>query len=288
MESFTLCAFADEADPMLTGQIEALHGNGIQWLEVRWVDGKNITQLTVSEAHELHRRLEDAGIRVWSVGSPLGKITLADDFEAHLELERHTLELGRILEARALRIFSFYPAEKENWEAARGPVMERMDRMLQTAEGSGLLICHENEKGIYGSNAERCLDLHKTFPSLRAVFDPANFIQCRQPTLPAWQLLKPYVAYMHVKDALSDGRVVPAGCGEGHLAELLRGYAAQGGRMLTLEPHLSVFDGLGTLERTGERSQVGGYCYNSPRAAFDAAAGALSKLIGVVSAEEEK
>ena len=91
MKDWTLCAFADEADPKISGQIAALKKNGIPCLEMRGVDGKNVTELTVAEARELRSRLEAEGIRVWSVGSPLGKIGLADDFEKHLDLFRHTL-----------------------------------------------------------------------------------------------------------------------------------------------------------------------------------------------------
>ncbi len=282
MKDWTLCAFADEADPKISGQIAALKKNGIPCLEMRGVDGKNVTELTVAEARELRSRLEAEGIRVWSVGSPLGKIGLADDFEKHLDLFRHTLELGDALGAGALRMFSFYLPEGAAPADHRGQVFEQLGRMIEAAKGCPLLLCHENEKGIYGTMAKECADLHANFPVLRAVFDPANFIQCGQPTLPAWELLHPYVEYFHVKDAFSDGRVVPAGCGEGHLPELLAAYKAQGGSVLTLEPHLSVFDGLKALEREGEETRIDNYAYPSPEAAFDAAADALKGILSAV------
>ena len=278
-QPWTLCAFADEADAAVTGQIAALQRNGITHLEVRGVDGKNITALTAAEARELHRRLEDAGLQVWSIGSPLGKIRLDEDFEAHLELLHHTLELGDILGAQALRLFSFYLPEGADPDACYPQVEEQLGRMLEAAKDSPLTLCHENEKGIYGSTAAHCARLHRAFPALRAVFDPANFIQCQQPTLPAWQLLAPYVCYVPVKDALADGSVVPAGCGEGCLTQLLAAYRAQGGSVLTLEPHLTVFDGLQALERPGEASVIGRYAYPDSNAAFDAAANALQALL---------
>ena len=45
-----------------------------------------------------------------------------------------------------------------------------------------------------------------------------------------------YVEYLHIKDALAGGQVVPAGKGDGHVPEILRRYRAQGGRVLTVEP----------------------------------------------------
>ena len=282
MTDWTLCAFADEADAKISGQITALKKNDIPCLEVRGVDGKNISDLTPEEARELRRRLDDAGVRVWSLGSPMGKISLTDDFEAHLDKFCRTLELGDILGAQALRMFSFFLPEGVTPAEGRSQVIDQLGRMIDAARGSALRLCHENEKGIYGAMAAECADLHAVFPTLRAVFDPANFIQCGQATLPAWELLHPYVEYFHVKDAFSDGRVVPAGCGEGHLPELLAAYKAQGGKVLTLEPHLSVFDGLKALEREGEETRIDAYAYPSAEAAFDAAADALKGVLAAL------
>ena len=87
-------------------------------------------------------------------------------------------------------------------------------------------------------------------------------------------MLSPYVEYMHIKDAMADGSVVPAGKGIGNLTYLLSQYK---GEVLTLEPHLSVFDGFDKLE-ADEKTKMG-YCYPSSRAAFDAAVNALKELI---------
>ncbi|MBR2181569.1 MAG: TIM barrel protein, partial [Oscillospiraceae bacterium] len=108
MSIFKLCAFADEADPAVSGQIDALHGNGIELIELRGVDGKNVTELTCDEMRDLRRRLDDEGIKVWSIGSPIGKIDINGDFDAHVELFRHTLELANIAGAGKLRMFSFF------------------------------------------------------------------------------------------------------------------------------------------------------------------------------------
>ena len=175
-------------------------------------------------------------------------------------------------------MFSFYIPEK-NFDECRNEVIDRIGQMLDVAETYGITLCHENEKGIYGDMADRCLDLHKNFPALKAVFDPANFIQCGQDTWAGWEMLKPYVKYLHIKDALADGNVVPAGKGIGQVPRIVKDYFAMGGTALTLEPHLKVFDGLAALERGEEKSAVGAYCYNSNDEAFDAACAALSDIL---------
>ncbi len=277
---FQIAAFADEADARIAGQIEAMQAEGIGLLEVRGVDGKSVADLTLPEARELRARLDDAGIAVWSVGSPYGKSGIREPFGPRLDEFRRGLEIGRALGASHLRLFSFFIPEGEEAGPYRDEVLERLSRFCEAAKGSGIVLCHENEKGIYGDIAPRCAEIQRALPELRAIFDPANFIQCGQPTLPAWELLEPYVEYMHIKDALADGSVVPAGCGEGHLPELLARYR---GTVLTLEPHLAVFEGLAALEQEGSRTNIPAYRYASNREAFAAAAAALRKLTDAIA-----
>ncbi len=280
MSDFRIFAFADEADPMLDGQIQAMKRNGLSGWEIRAVDKKNVTELTVEEAKEIRRRMDDAGLITWSIGSPIGKIDIeTGDFEAHKETLKHTLEIANILGAEHLRMFSFYIPKGKDPAPYKNEVIDRVGAMAAVAVGSGVLLCHENEKGIYGDNAARCLEILQAVPVLRAVFDPANFIQCGQDTKEAWEMLHPYVKYLHIKDATADGKVVPAGHGIGNLPYILSEYRLQGGEGLTLEPHLTDFNGLKVLERAGEESQVGSNVYADLHEAFDVGVAALKALL---------
>ena len=62
----------------------------------------------LEKAKEVRKKLDDNGLITWSIGSPIGKIKLDADFEAHLDTFRHTLEVAHILGAENLRLFSFY------------------------------------------------------------------------------------------------------------------------------------------------------------------------------------
>ncbi len=271
---FKLCAFADEADSSIDKQIEAMRDNGIGYLEIRGVDGENISEISTEKAKEVRRKLDESGISVWSLGSPYGKIKITDPIEPHLDKFKRGLELADILGAKNIRLFSFF-VPKDEAEAYSDEVMDRMSKLVSAAKGSGILLCHENEKGIFGDVADRCAQIHRTFPEISAVFDPANFVQCGQDTEKAWEKLAPFVKYMHIKDALPDGSIVPAGKGMGNIPWLLDRY---GGEILTLEPHLSVFKGLDALEG-GEKTKIDEYKYPSQRAAFDAAVSALKEII---------
>lgn len=276
---FQFSAFADESSNAFSGQVDALKRNGLSYLEIRNLDGKNVTELSAAEAREVAHILRDNGLKLWSIGSPIGKIPIDGDFAAHMDLYRHTLDLAGELGAANIRLFSFFIPKDKTPEDYRNLVLERMAQFAQTAAQYGVNACHENEKGIYGDIAKRCLELHQAVPQLKAVFDPANFVQCGQDTLEAWELLHPYVHYMHIKDALPGGSVVPPGMGSGNVPALLAKYHAQGGEVLSLEPHLFDFIGLKALEQKGEESVVGGMSFTTAEDAFDYAANTLKKIL---------
>lgn len=275
MAKFRLSAFADEADTLLTGQIEALQEAGIGMIELRGVNGKNMSTLTVEEAKEAKKMLVDGGIAVSSMGSPYGKIQITDEFGPHLELFKKGMELTKIMGADHVRMFSFFIPAGEEPEKYRDEVFARLDKMAQAAREAGVQMLHENEKGIYGDTDERCLEILKEFSGrILGVFDPANFLQCKVRPIEAMAKLKDYIAYMHIKDAmLADGSVVPCGMGDGSLAELLGQMAKRAdGMVLSIEPHLTVFDGLKGLQDEEVKHK---FVYESNRAAFTAAADAL-------------
>lgn len=279
MKTLNIYAFADEASGQIDGQIAAMRRNGLKGLEIRGVDGQNIADITVEKAREVRRKLDDAGLCVWSMGSPIGKIGITSDgFAAHLDKLRHVLTLADVLGAKNLRMFSFFVPEGQA-DVYRHQVIDRVGQMVRVAKDSGVTLCHENEKGIYGDIADRCWELLNTFPELEGVFDPANFIQCGQDTVEAWKLLRDRIKYLHIKDALTDGKVVPAGKGAGYVRAILDDFRNRGGCDMTIEPHLSVFDGLKDLEQAENRTQVDAYCYESSDAAFDAACNALKELL---------
>jgi sugar phosphate isomerase/epimerase len=276
-QNLQLCAFADEAGNRLEEQIAALKENGIPYLEMRGVNGKNVVQLTDEEAADITARLAEHGLRVWSLGSPAGKSKLSDDFAAEEARFERLLRIADITGARCIRLFSFYGADDS--DACFEEICRRLNRFLEMAQGHSVVLCHENEKGIYGDTAERCLKLHRALPQLGCVFDPANFMQCGVDTLDAWALLEPYINYLHIKDCAADGRVVPPGTGMGHIADLVERFSNRGGGVMTLEPHLQEFVGLAGLEMEGEKSVVGGIAFENARAAFDCAVNCIRPMM---------
>ncbi|HJB98703.1 MAG TPA: sugar phosphate isomerase/epimerase [Candidatus Acutalibacter pullicola] len=257
MEHIILSGFSDEIAPELDLQLAALQEWGVTHLELRAADGVNVSDFTPEKVREVKAKLEAAGISVSSIGSPLGKIGIQEDFAPHLDKLKRTLEIQKELGAPYVRMFSFYIPQDQNPADFREEVLDRLGRMVEEAKAWDSVLLHENEKDIYGDNASRCKELMDAFygPHFQAVFDFANFVQVGQETLPAYELLKPYVTYVHVKDAQwGTGTVVPAGQGDGHVGEILADLIGGGWKgFLSLEPHLTDFAGLAALEQDPQK-----------------------------------
>lgn len=240
---WTLSAFADEISPELPIQVETLLREGITHLELRGVSGKNVLALSDDEIETVKTTLKRHGIKVSSIGSPIGKIKIGDDFDPHLAAFERALHVARVLEAPFIRMFSFFMPPGEDPARYRDQVLDRMHELVRRAEGSGVTLLHENEKEIYGDIPSRCLDILTQInsPTLRAAWDPANFVQCGvQPYSDGFDALRPFIAYIHVKDALlATGAVVPAGQGDGEWPATLTALRDSGfDGFFSLEPHL--------------------------------------------------
>lgn len=241
----TLSAFADEIADDLKEQMDVLEKEKIKHIAFRAAWGTNVLKLSEDQLQKAKEMMGRRGFRVSSIGSPIGKVGILDDFTAHLEDFRKIIRATKLLGTNYIRIFSFYIPQGEEPARHRNEVMRRIGEMVKIAEKESLILLHENEKDIYGDTGERCKDILQTVRSrnLRAAYDPANFVQIGQrPFTHCYPLLKSYIEYVHVKDAkLSDKSIVPAGKGDGEVVEFFRemkrinynGFAS-------LEPHLMV------------------------------------------------
>lgn len=260
-----ISGFSDEISENVDTQFRVLKKLGIGYFEPRGINGKNIAELSGKELADLREKMRLYGIKVSSIGSPVGKVRLTEDFEDHFSRFQRVVETAGYLEAKYIRVFSFYHDNGAEWSTdERAEILIRLKRMIDYAAGQGVVLLHENEKDIYGDTVERCADLMESLgcEHFRAVFDPANFVQCGQDTIEAYRRLREHIAYVHIKDALmADGRVVPAGMGDGNVSYVLTSLLGGGYTgFLSLEPHLGDFVGLKDLEANNkmtERPQSG-------------------------------
>lgn len=241
----TISAFADEIGPDLKLQMDTCEAHGVRHIDVRGIDGVNVSSMALAQAGEYSRRMRDRGFAVPCIGSPLGKITMDDDFDAHLELLRHTCEVAGVFGTNLIRMFSFYPSEGRDIADQRDAVMDRLAAMVSVAASAGCVLLHENEKRIYGATPDAVKDIFATIrsESLKGIFDPANYVEEGvAPYDDGWQAgLAELTYYFHVKDkSTARDCCVPAGTGDGQFAQIFADMKQRGwSGTATLEPHLA-------------------------------------------------
>src|SRR4051794_21956691 len=101
---WTLSGFADEISPELSVQCEVLKSLGIGYLEFRSAWNTNVLDLDDERLAAVAAELKGAGIQTSSVGSPIGKVSVVDDFDEHLRRFDRALQVSEVLEAPYIRI----------------------------------------------------------------------------------------------------------------------------------------------------------------------------------------
>lgn len=275
-----LSAFADEYKTDFDGQLEGLRAFGIDFMELRFVNGTNVAALTDDEVKTVKSKLKANNIRVSAIGSPLGKINTADDMDAEMAKAERVFKTACELETKNIRMFSFYLDENKTKEENRSIVFSSLERMVKLASKYGVVLCHENEAKIYGESPLACREILDYFGGeMKCVFDMGNFtLDSYKPYPDAYELLKGYIEYFHIKDSLSAGAIVPPGCGEAQIEELLEAHCAYSMKdyFITLEPHLQTFSGLNALVGKGFENP---YKYETPELAFTDAVNKLKAII---------
>lgn len=280
MGNVIISAFADEYADSFAEQLQGLAEFGIRHIEIRHLDRKNISVLTQEEVREAKRQLDATGIRVSAIGSPLGKIPLDGNMREHLETARRVFESANLLGTRFVRIFSFYAPKEKDIADMKGEVLDALEKLVVLAREYGVVLCHENEAKIYGDVPCRIRELLTHFGGeLKCVFDMGNFVlEGVDPYPKAYELLKKDIAYFHIKDALAQGAIVPAGKGDASITEILSAHKvyAHEDFFVSLEPHLQTFSGLNALVG---RSFQNPYQYPDQKAAFSDAVSKFKELI---------
>ncbi len=255
--TWTLSGFGDEVDPDPKVQAAVLLALGASHIEVRSAWGTNVVDLGDAQVSDLKAILDESGMKVSAVASPIGKVDISLPPGHEVTRLQRVIEVARALGTRYIRIFSFYRAEDQLPGDIRDAVMERMGLLARLAEESGVILVHENEKDIFGDTPERVLDIMETVnsPALRAAWDNANFVQVGvKPFTEGYAMLRPHLEYLQIKDAMATtGEVVPTGQGDGQLMETLTALSQDGYvGFASLEPHLVSQNELGGFSGPAE------------------------------------
>ena len=152
MKIFTITGFADEIDASADKQIEEVRKLAMEYIEVRGVDGKNVSELTEEEVAAFKLKLDKGCIKVSSIGSPIGKIKITDNFEEHLEKLEWVIKIAKTL------------VSDTKTSAPAGSVIEADKRLIVACgNGTALEICELVPEGKQKMNAADYLRGRKLF-----------------------------------------------------------------------------------------------------------------------------
>ena len=242
-----LSGFADEVSINFEEQLKFLSSIGMKYIEIRFVDGENIVNVSDEKLQLICTMLREYKIEVSAIASPIGKIKIDEPFEPHLEKFKRAVEIAKTLDTKMIRVFSYYAPEGENIDNYRDTVMERMATKAAKIAGTDIVMVHENESHIFGHSAANCVDIMKTVNSanLSLAYDPANFVWGDDITNNmeiCFPLMNPYISHIHIKDWKLGSKDIGSlpGEGDGQIELLIKELAAMNySGFVTMEPHIN-------------------------------------------------
>lgn len=261
-----LSVITDEIADDLTTALQVAQGFGIDAVELRTLWGVNIAQADEDLLRRAKAVLNEFGMRVCSLATPVFKADLFGatergpmhaaqeaDLSVQLPMLQRCLEAAAFFDAPIVRIFAFWRAGELTPERET-QILGWLERALPYAERADILLGLENEHSCQvGTGAELAQVLSQIdSPYLKGVWDPGNAFLLGESAQAGYAAAQPYVAHIHIKDCIRqpDGAVrwVVVGQGEIGYAEHFQQIARSGYQgYLSLETHARV-EGLSQAE----------------------------------------
>ncbi len=246
---------ADEAGKPIEDQIRAQRELGWHHIEIRNVEGVNLTDLPDGAFDQVYRAVTDAGLRVSCFASQLANWArpITGDFDVdRAELDRAIPRMQRF-GTEFIRCMSWPNDTDDPWpqDRWRDEVIRRMSMLAETAEAGGVVLVHENCDGWAGQGPAQTLELLRAVGSanLKLVYDTGNPAHHDQDGWEYYRAVKEHIVYVHIKDYKTvEGQLSACfpGEGVGHVKEItadLIGGGYDGG--FSIEPHLAAVVHLG-------------------------------------------
>jgi len=214
--------FADEA-AVTKGAVEqlaAFAAMGLEYYSLRFIDlgggVKNVMKLTADEIRELQRLHQVYGIRVASIGSPIGKVKLRDvddgtknafvPFDRYLNEDvMRAIDLAHTFETKLLRGFSFYPPRGDDATKHLAQAGEQLAAIAERCQQNGVIYGLEVEANLVGKNGRTLADLYARVnsPYMKLIFDAGNLTTQNMPAAQVfaeYQAMRHGIGWMHIKD----------------------------------------------------------------------------------------
>ncbi|MBB3208767.1 sugar phosphate isomerase/epimerase [Rhodopirellula rubra] len=217
-----LSGFADESamTKKANEQFAALAAIGLQYYSIRFVDVgngiKNVMVLDDAEISLLQQMHADYGLKVSSIGSPIGKVKLKDvddgtankfvPFETYLREDVKTAcDRAEAFGSKLLRGFSFYHPKGTQPEDHIDQVVDQLGAIAEACDARGLTFGLEVEANLVGQTGHLLADIAAkvNHPAMVTIFDGANIVMqgfTPDQVYAQYQAMKPSLGWLHIKD----------------------------------------------------------------------------------------
>jgi len=217
-------AITDEFSLDVDTALDAMSQVGMTVAELRLIGDRNIIDLSDDEVARLRERVEQRGMRVLGIASPVLKCVLPDApplderFQQDVfgsaytiadqpRLAQRAMEIAEKAGAKIIRVCSYWRTTAP--EQCVDRIVAALRELADRAAERGLTIGLENEHACNvatGAEAGRVLAAID-HPALKAIWDPANAFILGETPFPAGYRSLPAsrVAHVHAKDCVMDG-----------------------------------------------------------------------------------
>ena len=243
MSDVVLTGFCDETceDKNLERQFAVAAALGLEWISLRFYNlgagVKNILAADQSDLDQIKSLLDKYGLRISSIGSPIGKIKLHDiqdgtpnqfrSFDSYLDQEVERIcAIAHFLQSPLVRGFSFYHPRGTAPQQHVAEAASRLQAIAQRCRAKSLIFGLEVEANLIGQTGELVQQLvsQTDAPNLVSIFDGANLVVQGLSASAVWReylALRGSLGWVHVKDYQSDSKGIGerTGTTSGHVDE---------------------------------------------------------------------
>jgi sugar phosphate isomerase/epimerase len=257
----------------------AAHDFGLQWIELRGMWNKNITELDAAEVAQARAILAKYNLRVTDIASPLFKVDWPgaplskesprhDQFNANFDFKQqdvvleHSIDLAKSFGTNRIRCFDFWRLEDQ--KPYREAINHKLSEAARTCAKHNLLLVLENEMACNTATGEEAAATLQAVPETNFMlnWDPGNAATFADntPFPNGYNLLpKHRIGHCHAKNVVRkpEGKWewAPVGTGVVDWAGQLRALARDGYHYaVSLETH---WRGAGTPEASSRISMKG-------------------------------
>jgi sugar phosphate isomerase/epimerase len=217
-----LSGFADEAANHKTAveQFSAFAALGLQYYSIRFIDIgsgiKNVMHLSPAEIKQVCRLQDEYGLKVSSIGSPIGKVKIIDvddgtknvyvPFKKYLNREvKHACRLAHAFGSKLIRGFSFYHPKGSDPGDYLSQAVDQLSRIAEVCQEADVIFGLEIEANLVGSTGQLLAEIHRRVdnPAIALVFDAGNVITQGYSAAEVFEqylAMKPGLGWMHIKD----------------------------------------------------------------------------------------